>query len=272
MLENTLIPRKTIKRCTQLSVVLALVLAFTSLAGILRQGMLYPSETDRTAFLPNDVINLALGVPALLVLMGLAGRSRPIAQLLWPGAVLFVSYNALAYCVALTRSPLFGLYLLELVLSLVFFFYLVRAVDAQAVAARAGGKAFEKLAGWVLLGLGLLILFRNIGVVVGTGALTGAEMGVMAADLLSVMVWMGAGIYLLGRKITGYRMGPAALFQASLLFFSLIVVMAIQPLFGAAAFGAVDFVVVFLMSLVCWVPFILQLRSLQRVLDRKDRE
>lgn len=270
MLENSLISRKTIKYCTLLSVVLALALAVTSLAGILQPGMLYPSETTRAAFMPNDVINLALGVPALLLVMALAGRSRPIAQLLWPGAALFVSYNALAYCVALSASPFLLLYLAELLLSLAIVFLLVRALDAQTVMERVGGGIHEKLAGWVLLIMGLLILIRNLGVVTSSAALEPSEIGVLAADMLSIIAWVGAGVALVGRKRLGYRIGPAVLFQASLLFLSLLVVMAIQPAFGGAAYTVVDFVVIALMSLVCWVPFGLQLRGLRRGLGPQE--
>ena len=266
MTENPLISRKNIKNSSFLSGILVILLLLTSLAGILRPEKLYASAELRAAFLPNDVVNLALGIPFLILFMLQAGRGKPIAQLLWPGVVLFVTYNALAYAVALTGSPFFGLYLLELALSLGIFFILFRAIDAAAVAARVVGKVHEKLVGWVLLGLGLLILFRNIGVVVGSAGMARSEIGVMAADLLSIAAWMSAGIWMVGRKTAGYRMGPAVLFQASLLFLSLIVVMAIQPLFGAGAYSALDFAVIACMSLICWVPFILQLRALRRAL------
>ena len=272
MTENPLISRKNIKNSSFLSGILVILLLLTSLAGILRPEKLYASAELRAAFLPNDVVNLALGIPFLILFMLQAGRGKPIAQLLWPGVVLFVTYNALAYAVALTGSPFFGLYLLELALSLGIFFILFRAIDAAAVAARVVGKVHEKLVGWVLLGLGLLILFRNIGVVVGSAGMARSEIGVMAADLLSIAAWMSAGIWMVGRKTAGYRMGPAALFQASLLFLSLIVVMAIQPLFGVGVYGAVDFAVIAFMSLVCWVPFFLQLQALRRALGTEEIE
>ena len=266
---NPFISRETNRTSTILSAILALLLLATSLAGILRPETLYPTAELRVAFLPNDVVNLALAVPLLLLFMLLAGRGRASAQLLWPGAALFVTYNALAYAVALSGHPFFWLYLAELALSLAVIFLLLRAIDGQAVAARTGGKIFEKPAGWVLLGLGLLILFRNVGVVLGADAMTQSEMGVMAADLLSIAAWVSAGVCLLGHKNAGYRMGPAALFQASLLFLSLIVVMVIQPLFGAGAYGAVDFAVIAFMSMVCWIPFTMQMRALRRLLDAK---
>ena len=272
MTENPIISRKTIKNSSILSGILATLLLLTSLAGILRPEKLYASAELRASFLPNDVVNLALGVPFLVLFMLQAGQGQPIAQLLWPGAALFVAYNALAYAVALTGSPFFGLYLLELALSLGIFFLLLQAIDAAAVASRAVGNVHEKLAGWVLLGLGLLILFRNMGVIFGSGLSSGVDTGVMAADLLSIAVWVSTGVWLLGRKNAGYRMGPAALFQASLLFLSLIVVMAIQPLFGVGVYGAVDFAVIAFMSLVCWVPFFLQLQALRRALGTEEIE
>jgi hypothetical protein len=267
MSENPIISRAAIKNSFILSGILAILLLATSLAGILRPEMLYPTTELRDAFMPNDVINLTIGLPALLMLMLQAGRGRVKPLLLWPGAVLFVAYNALAYSVALTASPLFGLYLVELLLSLGIIFLLLRAMDASAVKGKVQGKIFEKLTGWVLLVLGLLILFRNIGVVVGSAGMTPVDMGVMAADLLSIAAWVSAGICLLGSGTAGYRMGPAWMFQASLLFLSLLVLMAIQPAFGAPAYASADFVVVGVMSLICWIPFILQMRAIRRLLD-----
>jgi hypothetical protein len=57
------------------------------------------------------------------------------------------------------------------------------------------------------------------------------------------------------------------MFQASLLFLSLLVLMAIQPAFGAPAYTSVDFIVIGVMSLICWIPFFLQMRAIHRLLD-----
>ncbi len=252
MADTLIISRVELNKSAILTTILALLLLFSSLSGILRPESLYATAELRDAFLPNDVINLAIGLPTLL---------------LWPGAVLFVTYNAVAYTIALTDSPFFVFYLVELALSLVIIFLLLRAMNVSEFQRKAQEKIYEKLTGWVLLGMGLLILFRNVGIVVGMAGLTSSEIGVMAADLVSITAWVSGGVCLLGRKTAGYRMGPAWMFQASLLFMSLLLLMVIQPGFGAPSYSAVDFAVIGVMSLICWVPFLLQLRAIRRVLD-----
>ena len=59
------------------TVLVALATAATSLNGVVRASSVYPAPGQRAAFLPNDVVNLVLGVPLLLV--GPASRLRTTA-------------------------------------------------------------------------------------------------------------------------------------------------------------------------------------------------
>ena len=54
------------------------------------------------------------------------------------------------------------------------------------------------------------------------------------------------------------------LFQASMLFVGLIVFLLLQPVLTDAPFAVADVAVVFVMGLVCFVPFVLFTRGLVR--------
>lgn len=70
-----------------LSLVIALLIAIASAAGLFYQSYIYPSDDLRLTFVPNDVVNLVIGLPALIGSMWFAWRGKLTGLLLWPGAL-----------------------------------------------------------------------------------------------------------------------------------------------------------------------------------------
>lgn len=73
--------------------------------------------------------------------------------------------------------------------------------------------------------------------------------------------WIVAGAMLWRHAAWGYAIGVSLLFQAGLLFLSLIIVMLLPPLLAGGPFASADMAVIFLMGLVCWVPLGLFVRG-----------
>ena len=123
----------------------------------------------------------------------------------------------------------------------------------------------EKLAGGVLVGLGLLFLLRVIGVVVNalsSGVLPAeTELAVNISDFLTTPAWIIGGILLWQRKEFGYVTGLGLLFQGSMLFIGLIFFLLLQPFLTTAPFAVADVIVIFVMGLICFVPFALFVRG-----------
>ena len=63
------------------------------------------------------------------------------------------------------------------------------------------------------------------------------------------------------RKAFGYVCALGLLFQATMLFAGLIAVLALRPLISGDPFPLTDIVVVSIMGLVCFVPFVLFIRG-----------
>ena len=84
------------------------------------------------------------------------------------------------------------------------------------------------------------------------------------ADLLVTPVWVVGGILLWQRRAAGYALGAGLLFQASLLFVGLLVFFLLQPVLLGEPFPAVDFMVIFGMGLLCFIPFGWFARGIQR--------
>lgn len=237
-----------------LSLATALLMAVASLAGLLFPSAVYPTEALRHAFVSNDVVNLFIGLPSLLGSVWLARRGRWIGLLFWPGALFYVTYNYIAYTLAAPPSAQSVLYLALVALSVYAIWQWLSGLDSQAIRERLAGAVPARFAGGVLVGLGALFFVRGIGQLV-QAAVAGPELAVVVADLLTTPFWIVGGVLLWRQLSLGYVTGAGLLFQASMLFVALLVFFILQPLLAAVPFPVEDFVVVFVMGLICFIPF-----------------
>jgi hypothetical protein len=248
------------------SLVVALLMGVASVIGLLYPADIYPSEELLQSFVPNDVVNLVIGLPILLGAMGLARHGRLIGMLFWPGALFYILYN---YVIYLFAMPLNGVYLLYLALvasSLCTMIGLVASIDSEAVQRRLAGVVPERAAGGILAAFGVLFLLRAIAVIGGAlisqTPIPAAERATLITDLLITPAWIVGGVLLWRRRALGYAVGTGLLYQASMLFIGLIVFMLLQPLLTDAPFMVVDTVVVSIMGLIFFVPFGLFIRGI----------
>lgn len=262
---STLPVTRNLSQSYTLSLIVALLMAGVSLAGLLLQSSLYPTEALRRSFISNDVVNLFIGLPILLGSMWLTWRGKLVGLLFWPGALFYVLYNYIAYTVAMPFSLQFVPYLALVALSVYMIIGLFSRMDVATIQQRLSGAVPERFAGGVLIGFGALFLLRGIGQILGSltgqAALTGPELPVLVADLLTTPAWVIGGIMLWRRQAFGYVTGAGLLFQASMLFVGLLAFFVLQPFLTATPFPVEDFVVIFFMSLICFIPFALFARG-----------
>ena len=237
-----------------ISYVVALLVTITSLAGLLFPSVVYPTESLRRAFLANDVVNLLIGVPVLLLALTSARRGNLRGRLFLPGALFFVTYNAIAYAFALTSTWRFIPHLVLALLSGLAIVLWFLHVDGVAVRDALSGRVAERLCGGVLIGFGALFFLRGVAQLV-QGTVSGAEWAVVITDLFITPFWVIGGILLWRRHPLGYASGAGLLFQASMLFIGLLVFFILQPFVSGVPFPLADFVVILVMGLVCFVPF-----------------
>lgn len=247
------------------SLLISLLIAVASFAGLRYSHFTYPTEELIRAFVPNDAVNLLIGLPILLGSMWLTWRGRLVGLLCWMGALFFALYNYTAYVLAMPLNWLFLVHITLVMLSMYTLTGLVASVDGKAVQERLTGFVPDKFAGGVLAGLGLLFFLRAVGVLIGSfnqgGSLTGAELAVSIADFLTTPAWIIGGFLLWRRKQFGYVTGLGLLFQGSMLFVALIVFLLLQPLLTGAPFALTDVIVVLVMGLIFFAPFVLFVRG-----------
>ncbi len=250
------------------SLLIAILTAVASFAAVLLPDLIYPTAELQRAFLANDFVNLFIGLPILLISMGLARRKKLIGLLFWPGALFYGLYNYLTYLFGVPFNLLYPLYLFIVTFSIYTTIGIAAAIDGEAVKARLAGHVPQRLAGGILVGFGSAFSLRVIWLMASATAnqsvIAGPELGLLVADFLFSGALLLGGLLLWRRQALGYVGGTGLLFQTSMLFIGLIAILILGPLLSGDPFPLVDILVVLLMGLICSIPFILFVRGVLR--------
>jgi len=176
------------------------------------------------AFLPQalaqDIANLAVASPALLILAPLALRGSLRAFLLWLGVLTFTVYNYVIYTFSIPFGPLFLLWVAVLGLSIFALIGGVTSVDHRAVAACFTSRRAVIVVAWVLIVtavlFGLLWLSEDVpALLAGTTPQSLADMALPTnpVHILDLGFFLPAviatGVLLLKRKPLAYTLAPA---------------------------------------------------------------
>jgi hypothetical protein len=132
------------------SLFIAAIMMIVAAVGLRYRALLYPTEELVRAFVPNDAVNLFIGLPFLLGSLWLARRGKLIGLLCWPGALFFEVYNYTAYVFAMPPGWAFLAHLVLAVSGVYTLIALVANIDAEKVQQRLAGNVHEKFAGGVL--------------------------------------------------------------------------------------------------------------------------
>ena len=144
--------RRNLTPVYALSLIIAILMAAASVTGLLHRAVIYPTDELIQSFVTNDVVNLFVGLPILLGSMWFVRRGKLIGLLFWPGALMFVLYNYIAYVFATPPSWVFLAYLALLTSSAYTLIGLVASIDAKAIQQRLAGAVRERLSGGMLIG------------------------------------------------------------------------------------------------------------------------
>lgn len=268
ILSNDLPVTNNLKLGYLFSLLIAALTAVASLASIIFRDKVYPSEELLQAFLPNDIVNLLIGVPILLVSMWLARRGSLIGLLFWPGALLFGLYNYLIYLFGLPFGAMYSFHLVLVTVSIYTLIGLVASIDGTVVKQRLAGRVPERLAGGVLfvagVAFGLFALIVIERAELSDTYLPKSELALSTADFIISAAWIIGGVLLWRRQPLGYVGGTGLLFTLSMLFVGLLAVLLLQPLLTGALFSASDVIVVFVMTAISFIPLILFIRGTRK--------
>ena len=124
-----------IKALRILTILLALCLALVSLAGaFLPDTYARDSASMAAQGVGQDLVNLFLGVPLLLVTFIYTARGGRIARFLYAGILFYIMYSFIIYCFGVHFNRFFLLYCLTLALSLYAFILVMSGFRKEDVA------------------------------------------------------------------------------------------------------------------------------------------
>ena len=248
------------------SLLIVILTAIASIAGLVYTDRIYPTEALAQSFMANDVVTLFLGLPLLLLSMWLTHRGQLVGLLFWPGAIFYGLYNYTVYLFAVPLTMMYPVYLLIVTLSIYTTIGLIASIDGGIVKQRVEENVPIKLAAAPLLGFGFIFMLRAIGIMgdaISTqSTLPGTELGLLVADFIACAAWVIGGVLLWRRQSLGYVGGMGLLFSTSMLFIGVIAVLLLQPVFSGGPLPVTDIIVLFVMGLFCFVPFVLYLRGI----------
>ena len=257
--------RRNLTLIYTLSFFIAILMAAASVAGLLYQTIIYPTDELLQSFVPNDVVNLFIGLPVLLGSRWLAWRGKLIGLLFWPGALFYVFYTYIVYLLSMPLNVVFLFYITLVTLSAYTMIGLLGCIDGKTVQHQLTGAVPERAAGGVLAGLGFLIFARAslilANAIISQTPIPPTEFALNVTDFLISPAWVIGGVLLWRREAFGYVTGLGLLFQASMLFIGVIFILILRPFMTAAQFVLSDVLVVFVMGMVCFVPLALFLRG-----------
>jgi len=263
---NTLPLKRPLTDAVNLSRIVVGLMAAASLAGLVFPSALYATTELQQSYLTNDVVNLIVGLPVLVGAMWFAQRGSLLGLLLWPGALLYVVYNYLAYAFGNPLGWLTFVSLALVLISTLAIINLIGCIDAEEVKVRLVDTAPRRFAGGVMVVFGVIFILRTTGVIFGAVSeqmpLPLTEIGLAVADVVLSGLLIAGGVLLLRRRALGFVSGLGLLFAASTLFIGLLIYFILQPFVSDVYFAWIDFLVVLLMSLICFVPFGLYVRAI----------
>ena len=248
-----------------LTLLIAILTALVSIAGLLYRDLIYPTEEFVQSFVPNDVVNILIGLPILLISLWSSRRGKLLGLLFLTGAIFFGFYNSIAYVFSLPLTWGFILHLILVVMDIYTLIALVTNIDGKVIQHQFRGSVHEKLSGGIIAGFGILFLLRVL-IVLASSLINGetmlrTELAPNIADAFIGPSLVVVGLALWKQKVIGYVAGLGLLFQVSMLFIGLIVFLLLQPILTSAPFAFTDILVVLAMGLVSFVPLGLFIRG-----------
>lgn len=199
----------------QLSILIAVLAAISSLGGLLLSGLYRDNLFVTSAWKGNDLVTLVIAVPALAVALVLAARGSGRATLIWIGLLDYTLYNFAFYLFGTAFNWFFLLYVALLGLSIFALIFALVNIDVPAISRHfREGTPRGWVAGYMLvvaIGLSLVYIAQSVAfilsghlpsIVTQTGSHTSL---VFALDLTLVIPFFALGaIWLLQRKPWGY--------------------------------------------------------------------
>lgn len=259
-----------------LSLIIALMVAFVSVMGILYQNNIYPTESLLYTFVPNDIVNLLAGLPLLLISIWLTWRGKLIGLLCWPGAIFYIVYVYFPYIICVPFDFLFLPYLIIFSLSIYTLIGIIVSIDGTAVRNHVSDAVPAKISGGILIGLGVLIILRQTGLIVNAlinkTIINPQELALWIDDFsVGSPAMLIGGFFLWKKKPLGYVVGAGLFIVYGILSLGLIPFLAIQSHLKNTSIDILAIIILIVMAVICLIPFVFFVRGANKIADLRKK-
>ena len=231
---------------------ITILLAIAGGSGVLVEDLYRDNPSLVAQAFGQDVITLAVGLPALVISAIFAGRGSTRGRLVWLGVVAYVVYTYMTYAFGIRFNPLFLAYLALLACSLYTLIGRLATTDFEAVRARFSARTPVKAVSVYLAAVAVLFYVVWLSEAV-PAVLAGAVPQSVSEDgtptnVVHVvdMAWLLpalllTALWLWRKQAIGYALAGALLAFLALLPLA-IVAMAVADgsLYAAASFGSLS--------------------------------
>lgn len=244
------------------ALILMFLMAIMSIIGLIWPQSLYPDQAQVDAYFINDLINLIVGLPGVILALVLIKRNKLLGLLFLPGAMLFIFYTYIAYLFGADFSGWSVAWGILAIGSGFLFFRLLLNLNAVVLKNCLKGRVPVLFSGIVLALFGAAFGFLAFDILSTQPlSLPHPDLGLAIADITVSLLWLGCGIVLCLKKPVGYAWGLALLYTGVLLFIGVILIVILQPWLTSQPFVMEDLVVLASMALICFIPFGLFVRG-----------
>lgn len=242
--------------------IIAILVVVASISGLLASSILYPIEGLRNGFVTTDILNLLFVLPLLIWGYVFTRRGSLVGLIFWIGSLFVINYHYIAYASAHPMTWQFILYVTLVGSTAWAIISLIRGVDLPEIKEQLKGAVPVRFTAGVLILLGLLFILRAGDIIIKAFAAGKMLPPTEFADLISSILWIIGGTFLWQKKALGYLVGAGLILQASLLFVGLLIYFILQPIVANSPFLLEEFIVIFFMGWVCYIPLGLFVRGI----------
>lgn len=244
------------------SFIIALIVGIVSVVGIKYQQNIYQTESLVNTFVPNDIINLLIGLPFMLISLLLVLKGKLTGLLCWPGALFYFMYVYFPYIICVPISFLTILYLIIFSSSIYTLIGVIVNIDGNALDKQMSDTIPVKILGGILTAMGILIIIRQTvlfgNAIINDKRIVIQELAVLIDDFaFGSPALIICGVLLWNKKSLGYIIAPGLYLVNGILSVGLIPFMIIQSHLKNVSLDILSIGVLFIMSVICIVPFII---------------
>jgi len=251
------------------TLILVILMTGISITGIIFQNKIYSSEEISVVFVPNDFVNLFLGVPILIISLFLTIRKKLIGLLLYPGALFYITYIYVSYLLGLPFNALFIPYMILVILSIYTIIGLLPKIDSEQVQTILKGHVPIRTTGSIMFAITCLIVIYQVSQIINS------HFGQLEVEQLEIAQWIVdlvfaapafliISYFMIRRKHLGYSLGISILLLLGTLFIGLVPVIIVTAKLTGTPVSVPDIVIVSGSSMICIIPFILFARGITK--------